>query len=231
MERFLPHYISADFQFPEEYDWKFHWFFDLLNFNIKYTEISDNPPNLDLRDTKIVFEDKFDMQSIKIDFPALKKWTISAMQDLGVFYLPNEKVSLIFENFDIKMNMVFGVNDQGYLLPKVYSAEVDFGQTRVEHDNGWVAFVSFYTVRLLMQVIKNSIYFVGPFILDKVLEPVLTDFLWNYDLFVWLESAFPGQNDWDYFDLDMRQTNAPRIHSGYMDIFMSGELYYRSQGC
>jgi hypothetical protein len=61
MERFLPHYLNADFSMPDEYDWNFHVFFDLLDFSIKYTEIRDNYPSLDLRDTKIVFDDNLDI--------------------------------------------------------------------------------------------------------------------------------------------------------------------------
>ena len=61
LERFLPHYLNADFDIPSEYDWDFHVFFDILNFKIKYTDIRDNYPSLDLRDTKIVFDDQYGM--------------------------------------------------------------------------------------------------------------------------------------------------------------------------
>jgi hypothetical protein len=153
------------------------------------------------------------------------------MQDLGVFYMPNERVALVIKNFDVKMNMWFDRDEQGYLLPKVYSAEINWGDSGIEHENQWVNFVTFYAIRLLMQVVKVSMYFLGPFVLDQIFEPVLTKFLWYYDLFIWLPEGVPGMNEWDYFDMDMRMAQAPQIYNGYMDFFFSGELYYRMSGC
>merc|ERR1711934_1898 len=40
-----------------------------------------------------------------------------------------------------------------------------------------------------------------------------------------------GQNTWDIFTLDFRNTQSPYIGDGYIDFFLSGELIYAGNNC
>jgi hypothetical protein len=64
-----------------------------------------------------------------------------------------------------------------------------------------------------------------------MIEPILSEMLNYYMVLLVLPSPFDGQNKWDYFDFDWRQTGAPMIGEGYMDMYMHGELLYRDGGC
>lgn len=45
-------------------------------------------------------------------------------------------------------------------------------------------------------------------------------------------TIFRGQQTWDGFTLDYRNTRSPFIsEKGYIDFFLSGELIYNKEGC
>ena len=75
---FLPHYITADMQLPTEYKLDFDLFFDWFAWHFKWTNIQYDTPDLDIRDIKMEFTRGYDRSLIKFDFPAIKKWVISA---------------------------------------------------------------------------------------------------------------------------------------------------------
>jgi len=56
MEYFLPHYLSLDADLPDHYDWEFKFFFGLVKYKMMFTNIRYDPPDLDIRDTEILFE-------------------------------------------------------------------------------------------------------------------------------------------------------------------------------
>jgi len=50
MEDFLPHYINTDMNLPTSYNYTFGLFFDLLYWDMKWTNITYNPIDLDIKD-------------------------------------------------------------------------------------------------------------------------------------------------------------------------------------
>jgi hypothetical protein len=149
----LPHYISADMNIADEYHWKLKLLFGLWNYTISYRNIKYDTPQLDLRDTKIIFEDVFGQQMLKVDFPAIKKWQISALQHWDSFLIPDSEIYLLFEDFDVKFNANFGITDEGYLKPVVYQTDLKWGRSDFFHENWFVQFISFNAIKYAMVMI------------------------------------------------------------------------------
>jgi hypothetical protein len=175
---------------------------------------------------------------LKIDFPAIKHWKIAALQKVsgGLLdgLLTDSEVYLEFRDFDIKFNCNFKLTEEGYLTPVVYATDLKFGETSFYHENWFFEMITFHLVKYCMVVIQNSVYFMGEYIFSGMLEPVLTRFLWNYKLFLWLPVAFDGQSsyNWDWFDLDFRNVRVPDIQQNYIDFYITGELIWRGwEGC
>ena len=78
-----------------------------------------------------------------------------------------------------------------------------------------------------MVIIQNSVYFLGDQIFDGMAEPVLTKALTNYQWKIDLEDSFAGQNAFESFYIDARNTHRPFIGEGYMDFWINGELKYK----
>jgi len=89
MEEFLPHYLNVDMQLPTEYEYTFSLMFDLLVWNVKWTNIQYSEAQLDIGDIQIALTRDFDMSMISIKFPALKHWEISATQDVNFWFIPD----------------------------------------------------------------------------------------------------------------------------------------------
>jgi hypothetical protein len=60
----------------------------MLNYKFKWTNIQYDRPTLDILDTKIEFVDKHHQHMLKINFPALEEWTITAKQYVNTVILP-----------------------------------------------------------------------------------------------------------------------------------------------
>ena len=50
MQEFLPHYLNFDMKLPTEYEYSFSLLFDLLVWNVKWTNISYSEAQLDIND-------------------------------------------------------------------------------------------------------------------------------------------------------------------------------------
>ena len=61
--------------------------------------------------------------------------------------------------------------------------------------------------------------------------PVMDSFLNHYMWPFAFPSLVKGQNTWDWFTLDFRQTQSPYIGDGWIDFFISGEMIYGGNNC
>lgn len=130
---------------------------------------------------------------IKIDFPTLKEWQISAVQQSDSWILPDfSKVELEFQNFDFDLNCDLALKPEGFLDPVVYGVDIKFGNSYFYHDNAIVSFVMHQFVEFAIVIIENSVYFVGQYIFNGMLGPVITEFLNNYKLDIIQPAYFPG---------------------------------------
>lgn len=135
------------------------------------------------------------------------------------------------QDFLLEFNLAFDVTKDGYLKPLVYACQMNWGETTIYHDNMFVRVLTDQWIRYTMVIIKNSIYFLGTEIFDGMAEPVLTKFLWYYEWYFVLDDSFEGQNRWDLFTIDVRNTRAPIINQGSIDFWISGAVKYSGNGC
>jgi hypothetical protein len=68
--------MSPEFHETETYD--LNIFFGLLKYHFVWSDIKYDEPTLDLLDTSITFEDKMQKHMLKVNFPAIEYWKISA---------------------------------------------------------------------------------------------------------------------------------------------------------
>lgn len=71
----------------------------------------------------------------------------------------------------------------------------------------------------------------GEYIFSNMFGPILDTFLNHYVFSFYMWSPFPGQNTYDIFDLDYRNTQSPYIGDGFINFYYLGELMYKKQGC
>ena len=232
MEEFLPHYINVDLDLPKSYHYEFGLFFNLLQWKIDWTDIEYSNVDLDIADIEIELSRSFDKALMNVKFPAVKHWEIDAAQDVNFWFLPDySNIQLIFKDFKLDFETDLQLDEHGYLDPIVYSADIHFGESYLYHDNPITAFVMHQFIYFGIVIIENSVYFVGQYIFTNMMGPVMDSFL-NHYMFPF---AFPtlvrGQNSWDIFTLDFRNTQSPYIGEGWIDFFLSGELLYAGNGC
>jgi len=60
MQYFLPHYITYDAHLKETEKYELRLFFGLLKYHFTWSKIRYDQPTMDMLDTKIIFENKFD---------------------------------------------------------------------------------------------------------------------------------------------------------------------------
>ena len=104
--------------------------------------------------------------------------------------------------------------------------------------------VLLYSLVLIICVIKRDLFFfflpfiilafpnvINDFLPSFMMGPVMDNFLNHYMFPFAFPSLVRGQNTWDLFTLDFRNTQSPYIGDGWIDFFLSGELMYAGQGC
>lgn len=64
-----------------------------------------------------------------------------------------------------------------------------------------------------------------------MMGPVMDNFLNHYQFPFAFPSLVRGQNTWDIFNFDFRNTQSPYIGEGWIDFFLHGELQYAGKGC
>jgi hypothetical protein len=193
MEKFLPHYVDADLNLPKEYKFDIEFFLDILSWHYKWTNIKYSNINMDIRDVKIQFTNRYDKALLNIDFPAIKLWEISAHQNVNSWILPSDsEVKLIIQDFDLKFDTNLVLDPNGYLDPVVANVDIDFGKTMAYHENQFLAFLTHQFFTFLIVVIKNSIYFLGGTIFSNIIGPMMDTWLNHYQLPIRLRSPFAG---------------------------------------
>ena len=90
MESFLPHYFNFDMNFPSEYHYHFSTFFDMIAWEFDWNNIKYSHAELDIADTVVAFEDHIDQHVLRVRFPAVKHWEISANQHVNNIILPDQ---------------------------------------------------------------------------------------------------------------------------------------------
>jgi hypothetical protein len=232
MEEFLPHYINVDLDLPKTYHYEFGLFFNLLQWKITWTDIEWSNVDLDIADVKIQLTRSFDKALMSVKFPAVKHWEIDAKQDVNFWFLPDySNIQLIFKDFKIDFETDLVLDEHGYLDPVVYSADIHFGESYLYHDNPITAFVMHQFIYFGIVIIENSVYFVGQYIFTNMMGPVMDSFLNHYMFPFAFPSMIRGQNTWDLFTLDFRNTQSPYIGDGWIDFFIHGQVLYAGQGC
>ena len=81
MEQFLPHYINTDINLPEELKFDVGLgdvLWRLFTWTIEWTDIKYDQAMWDFMDVKMKITRKLNTPLIRVDFPAVKKWEITA---------------------------------------------------------------------------------------------------------------------------------------------------------
>ncbi len=121
--------------------------------------------------------------------PIIKSWEIFATQDmtimnvLGSEFLERHDVSgLKIELKDLKfaINTEFTVDRFGYLDPRVYSCEFDFGESSVQHNHEFFAFIIDQLLHLGIVVMERSCNAMGEYMFKTSGGPVLDNLLNHY---------------------------------------------------
>ena len=218
MADFLPHYINADLQLPKEKELVISGLFDLIHYDIKWTNISYDVATIDVKDIQFYFQAASALQpaQLTVDFPALKEWKIHAQQSIANSWAfpDNQKVYLEFKDFDLKFGCDFALTVDGYLKPIVYTAEINFGDSYFYHENKWFAAAMMQFIEFAIIMVENAVYFggrvVGEAVFTNLAEPVLTSFLNGYRLpLPRMPSPFHGQDTYADFVLDWRNVENP----------------------
>jgi|DEB0MinimDraft_12_1074336.scaffolds.fasta_scaffold199707_1 hypothetical protein len=79
MQQFLPKYVEHDMKLPTEYSYKIGFLADVFTWTYKWTNIKYSTPTFDIKDIKFQLNRMYEQPMIKIDFPALKEWKITAI--------------------------------------------------------------------------------------------------------------------------------------------------------
>lgn len=183
MQKFLPHFLTYDIDLNKKTEldmsmmmgwWVYHFIFEDVRYDI---------PKLDMRDTKIRFTDMFDHPMLKVNIPALKSWKIEFEMLINTWILPaDSNVVFDMENLDLAFNTEFETTPQGYLKPVLWATDINWGHTSLYHESWLMGALFNQWIKLLMIVIKNSVYFFGDQIFNGMLEPPLTRALNFYQI-------------------------------------------------
>lgn len=146
MQEFLPTYIEHDAKLPEEYDYQIGmeagFLTDLFTWKYHWEKIKYSDARFDFKDVKLILNNAFGAQMLKVDFPALKEWKIDALQTSNSWILPDSSyVELEFTDFDVNFNTELELYETGFLKPVVYEIEIKFGNSYFYHENAIVAFI------------------------------------------------------------------------------------------
>lgn len=80
MARFLPRYVKYDMELPSHLEYVFDSGLGLLDWHFRWTDITYSQPQLDITDVQFNFtrNGAWDTPEVKIDFPAIEEWEITA---------------------------------------------------------------------------------------------------------------------------------------------------------
>ena len=144
---------------PSSYNFNFglgRLLFGFFNWDVTWKDIRyEKVPVFDFKDIKCDFTQNFGLSLIKIDFPALKDWTIRATQSLdnSWIYPGDGKIQLVFKNFDIKLEFDLKIDDKGFFDPKIYSVDINFGKSFISHENYFIEIITSQIVKFSVEMI------------------------------------------------------------------------------
>lgn len=141
------------------------------------------------------------------------------------------KIQLVFKDFKFDFQAGLKLDENGYLDPIVYDCDISFGDSYLYHQNPILAFVMHQFVYFGIVIIENSVYFVGEYIFTNMMGPVLDTFLNHYQFPFYWPSYVRGQDTYDVFSWDFRNTHDPEIFQGVADFSLVGDLLYKGEGC
>ena len=141
MSVFLPHYLNFDLDLPKEADYTLSMFFDLIHYEIKWKNITYSEAKLDIDDIKLDLTRKYDKSLVKVDFPVLENWTISAENEINTWLIPADSlIKLQFVDFDLNTQFDLRLDDNGYLDLIVNDVNINFGDSFLYHENWFIEF-------------------------------------------------------------------------------------------
>lgn len=234
MQEFLPHFVTYDLDLEKHQKWDFSLLFGLLKYEMIFENIKFDQPTFDMLDTRVAFDDTFGRQMLKVGCPAIKKWKIEADTNINFAILPNDSYMIFdFEDMVVKFNTEFETLPTGFLRPVIWATDLKWGESKIYHENWFAMIMLDQTVKLTMIVIQNSLYFLGDYIMNGMIEPPMTQLANYYQFPVHLPQAFNGQEASADFMLDFRHhpNRNPEVGNGYMDLFVLGELSYEGDAC
>ena len=201
MGDFLPHYLNFDVELPTEKHFEFDWFYkDSLAYIVDWTNITYSKADFDMQDIQIEIvpgrTDKPNDHFLKVDFPAIKNWTISATQVVNTWIIPaSSDIQLDILDLDMSFETSLNVDrGTGEIKPVFVALHLDFGGSYLYHDNWFVALFMHQVVYFAKIVVENSIIFLGLILFNDMFTPVLTEILGNYEYATSLPSPFTGQD-------------------------------------
>ena len=232
MTQFLPHYVNFDLDLPTEYHYSIGFLSDYLAAHVTWDDITYSQADLDIADVRLDLTRSYNTPLIKVDFPAIKNWVISANQRVGLALWSTESpVRLVFSDFDFDFNCNLRLGKDGNLQPVVYDVDIKFGNSYLYHDNWFVAFAMHQFVYFAIVILEQSVYFVGEYVFTNMLAPVIDTFLNHYKAQFYAWTPVAGQYAYSVFELDYRNTQTPYIGDGFANFYYSGEVLYNGTGC
>jgi hypothetical protein len=140
-------------------------------------------------------------------------------------------IKFTLKDFDFGLDADFELGEDGYLDPIVYSADIEFGESALTHDNFFVGFFMHQWVKYTLIIVENSIYFTGKYMFSHMLGPIMDEMFNHYRLQLHLPSPLLGQGTVAPFTFDYRSVRSPEIQDGYIDLHILGELYHNNYEC
>ena len=175
LQKFLPHYLEYDLDLSKKTEWDLSMLMGFWTYHFIFENVRYDIPNLDLYDTKFRFTNMFDHPMLKVNCPALKSWKIEFEMSANTWILPaDSNVVFDMEDLDMAFNTEFETTEKGYLKPILWATDLQWGHTRLYHESWLLGAIFNQWIKLLMIVVKNSIYFFGDEIFNGMLEPPLT---------------------------------------------------------
>jgi hypothetical protein len=123
-------------ELPEWLQYKFEWT------DISYDKLALNVNGISFKIDEAFEDTDFKEPVVVIDFPALKKWEISAKQKLNTWIFPDEdEVTMNIEDLDVEFKAGLTLDEHGYLDPIVYDIQIKFGESMITNTNAFLEFV------------------------------------------------------------------------------------------
>jgi hypothetical protein len=74
----------------------------------------------------------------------------------------------------VDFNTEFQTTEKGFLTPVLYATTLKWGTSKFYHENKLLALLCDQWISFTMIIIQNSMFFLGDFIMNGMLEPPLT---------------------------------------------------------